>query len=186
MVLFKNSGHSYVFSELVNTLKIKHSVNKVYDGTHKLQRELFCTNSKLHSLFTLSGTTVAFHVYISLLIFLIDWLYMISHSHSCNSMDLGTLTWLRQLAEVQTERQNSEQRGLKWHWTWLIVGARWAGQSISETADLPGFSHTTISRVYWECSEKEKISSEQQLCGWKCFVDMRMNRLVWDDEMQFK
>ncbi len=40
-----------------------------------------------------------------------------------------------------------------------IVGARRAGLSISKTADLLGFSHTTISR---EWSEKEKISSESR------------------------
>ena len=32
----------------------------------------------------------------------------------------------------------------------MVVGARWAGLSISETADLLGFSHTIISRVYRE------------------------------------
>ncbi len=45
----------------------------------------------------------------------------------------------------------------------MVVGARWVGLSISKTADLQGFSRTTISRVYREWLEKEKISSERQL-----------------------
>ncbi len=47
------------------------------------------------------------------------------------------------------------------------------------------FHAQTISRVYRELSEKEKISSERQLCGRKCPVDVRgqrrMGRLVRDD-----
>ncbi len=42
----------------------------------------------------------------------------------------------------------------------IVVGARRVGLSISETDDLLVFSRTTISRVYREWYEKEKISSD--------------------------
>ncbi len=55
----------------------------------------------------------------------------------------------------------------------LVVGARRAGLSISKTTDLLGFFHAQPSLGFREWSEKEKISSELQLCGWKCLVDVR-------------
>ncbi len=66
----------------------------------------------------------------------------------------------------------------------MVVGAGRAGPSISETADLMGFSHATISRVYREWFEKEKISSERQFSGRKrpfnARGQRRMDTLVRD------
>ncbi len=67
----------------------------------------------------------------------------------------------------------------------MLVGARRAGLSISKTADLLGFSRTIISRVCREWSEKEKISSERQLCGRKC-LDVRGEWADWLEMIQMQ
>ncbi len=66
---------------------------------------------------------------------------------------------------------------------WLLVpdGPVWVFQKLLIYWDFL----TQPSLVYREWSEKEKISSERQLCGWKYLVDVRgqrrMGRLVRDD-----
>jgi len=62
----------------------------------------------------------------------------------------------RRLAEVQTEHQNGEERDLSDFKSGMVDGARRAGLSISETPDVLGFTHTTISRVYREWIRKRE------------------------------
>ncbi len=53
---------------------------------------------------------------------------------------------------------------------WKVFGDRRVCLIISDTADLLQFSQSTVSRVYGEWSEKEKIEwseKEWQLCGQK-------------------
>lgn len=53
----------------------------------------------------------------------------------------------------------------------MIVGARRAGCSISETVSRLGFSKTSVSRVYREWCQEHKTSSQRGSCGRKRLVD---------------
>jgi len=63
---------------------------------------------------------------------------------------------------------------------WLLVPDG-AGMSISQSAQLLGFSRTTISRVYKEWCENGKTSSMQQSCGRKNALLMLEVRGEWAD-----
>lgn len=67
----------------------------------------------------------------------------------------------------------------------MVVGARRAGLSISQSAQLLGSSRTIIYRVYKEWCDKGKTSSMRQSSGRKFLVDARgqrrMDRLIQAD-----
>lgn len=59
----------------------------------------------------------------------------------------------------------------------LVVGARLAALSISKTADLLGFFLSLLPLSFTENGQKKRnTSSEQQLCGRKCVVDVKGQR----------
>jgi len=59
----------------------------------------------------------------------------------------------------------------------IVVGARQASLSNSQSAQLLGISCKTISRVYKEWCEKGKTSNMRQSCERKCLVDAK--GLLW-------
>lgn len=64
----------------------------------------------------------------------------------------GEDDWLKFKPSIRTEMKaylNASERH-------VIVGARWVGRGISETADLLAFSHAGVFQVYKEWSEIEK------------------------------
>jgi len=60
----------------------------------------------------------------------------------------------------------------------MIVGARRAGASISETTTLLGFSRPTVSRVFREWQLIKKSSSCENYSGRKRLVNKRGERRV--------
>ncbi len=93
--------------------------------------------------------------------------------------------WWRQLAEVQTKHQTGEERGFKWLWTWNCCWCQtgWS-EYFKNCWSTEIFTHNHLKGLQ-RMVQKEKISSEWQLCGRKCLVDVRgqrkMGRLVRDD-----
>lgn len=62
----------------------------------------------------------------------------------------------------------------------MVVDARWAGLIISDTSDLLGFLHITISMIYIQWVKEKKMSNERYLYGHK-----RLNvRREWADLLE--
>lgn len=80
----------------------------------------------------------------------------------------GDIASLEQLVDP---RHMGKSRDLSEFERGMIVGARNAGCSISETVRRLGFSKTAVSRVYREWCEKQKTSSHRGSCGRKRLVD---------------
>lgn len=65
-----------------------------------------------------------------------------------------TSIWWRQLAEVQAEQQNGEERIFKWLWTWQGCCARQTDLEILEIADfLPG-----SLKLVWKNKQNNPVS----------------------------
>ena len=82
-----------------------------------------------------------------------------------------------ELAEVQTQHRNREERELKWQNVARLLVPKWACLSISETTDLSIFSHTSLGFPETGLKKKRKhpVSGSCVDVG----GERRMGRLPW-------
>ncbi len=85
--------------------------------------------------------------------------------------------WWRRLAEIQTKHQNGKKVDLSDFEHGMVVAARRAGLSISKTADLLGFSRTTISRLYIYIFSRRFYP--KQLTGYTFFLSVCVFPGTW-------
>lgn len=87
------------------------------------------------------------------------------------------MCWDSQLARVQWGIQKGIKSDLCDKWSGCWCQTTWS-ECFTNRLIYWDF-HNIISRVYSYCPQEEKTSSEQQLCGGKCCVDVRSGWADW-------
>lgn len=94
----------------------------------------------------------------------ITWQQLIAFKHVDNSSGQDNILKFKLSIRLERKGDLSEYK------SGMVVCARQAALSVSETTDLLGVSNTTISQVYRGCFKKDKISSERHLMSCRCRI----------------